>query len=397
MYDTVKVLFLESQSNLPSDSQVHALLMRHFDPDSVQVHVACTPGTVGSSSTSINAFESMPGVHVFRTEFGARATGQAAVHRAKSAFHALRSVLELASYVRRNRIDVIHAASRPRDAVMAVLVAKLAGAKSVIHLHVMVSDWFGRPMRWSLRQCDGILCISNFVKMSVLEAGYGPDKTHCVLNGLAVGEWDPSTDGTAIRREFEICPDTPLFAIVSRLFSWKGHTELFKALALVHREIPRFKLLVVGEDDPLAHPGGGRYSEELKALAAELCLTDNIVFTGFRKDIKTILSACDVYTMPSFEEPLGVAFLEAMAMQKPVIALASGGVPEVVEHGVTGLLSEPGDIDGLAANILTLLRDPELRCRMGHWGREHVQHRHDPVQLAHQTAQIYRRTANRDP
>jgi glycosyltransferase involved in cell wall biosynthesis len=394
--DTVNVLFLESVPTLKSDSQVHAVLMRHFDPARVQVHVACTPEMEAGSRSAMRAYKHIPDVQVFSVHLGAPVAGQAAYRRAGSAAHALLSLVRLSHYIKRNRIDVIHVASRPRDALIAVLLAKITGARSLIHLHVAVSDWFSPVIRWCLRQSDGILCISDFVRKSAVARGYEPEKLHRVLNGLDPTEWDPGTDGAAVRREFGIAPDTVVLAIISRLFSWKGHTDLLKALALVRGSETDFKVLVVGEDDVFAHPGGGSYREELEALALQLQLTDQIIFTGFREDVQQILAACDIFTLPSFEEPLGVAFLEAMAMEKPVVALASGGVPEVVEHGSTGLLSEPGDIHGLAANILALIRDPDSRIRLGMCGRVRVRQRHDPVQLARQTEMVYRRISKHD-
>jgi glycosyltransferase involved in cell wall biosynthesis len=84
------------------------------------------------------------------------------------------------------------------------------------------------------------------------------------------------------------------------------------------------------------------------------------------------MAACDVFTMPSFEEPFGLVYLEAMAMQRPVVSVDNGGTPEVVEHGRSGLLSRYQDVEGLAANIVTLLGDRELRSRMGKYGRARV-------------------------
>ena len=79
-----------------------------------------------------------------------------------------------------------------------------------------------------------------------------------------------------------------------------------------------------------------------------------------------------VFTLPSFEEPFGLVFLEAMAMRRPVVALDNGGTPEVVDHGQSGLLSRPGDIAGLTESIVRLLQDRELRQRMGEHGRSRV-------------------------
>ncbi len=115
-----------------------------------------------------------------------------------------------------------------------------------------------------------------------------------------------------------------------------------------------------------------------------------MVFTGWRSDVQRILAASDIYAMPSFEEPLGVIYLKAMAMRTPVVALRSGGVPEVVEHGGAGLLSEPDDDARLAANLVTLLRDPALREHMGRRGRELVETVHTPRRMAADGLRIYR-------
>jgi len=93
--------------------------------------------------------------------------------------------------------------------------------------------------------------------------------------------------------------------------------------------------------------------------------------------------------MPSLEEPFGLVFLEAMAMELPVVGLATGGSPEVVEHGTTGLLSQPGDIGGLSENLLALLRDPERRTRMGANGRRRVEEHFTTPRMARDTALVY--------
>jgi glycosyltransferase involved in cell wall biosynthesis len=124
-------------------------------------------------------------------------------------------------------------------------------------------------------------------------------------------------------------------------------------------------------------------------LARELDIAENVTFTGPRTDIPSIMAACDVYTMPSFEEPFGLVFLEAMAMQRPVAALNNGGTPEVVEHGRSGLLSDPSNVPALAANILTLISDAELRARMGAYGRSRVVEYFNSERMAADAARAY--------
>jgi glycosyltransferase involved in cell wall biosynthesis len=131
------------------------------------------------------------------------------------------------------------------------------------------------------------------------------------------------------------------------------------------------------------------YTRELRQLAAQLDVTEHVVFTGERSDIPRVMAACDVFILPSFEEPFGLVFLEAMAMGKPVVALDNGGTPEVVEHGRSGLLSPPWDIPALASNITTLVRDPELRLRLGRQGRERVLQHFNAPRMARDAERAY--------
>ena len=110
-----------------------------------------------------------------------------------------------------------------------------------------------------------------------------------------------------------------------------------------------------------------------------------------RSDIAALMAACDVFSLPSFEEPFGLVFAEAMAMKRPVVALTNGGTPEVVEHGKCGLLSPPGDIDALAANLLTLLDDAALRAQFGEYGRSRVEQHFTPQRMASDFAALYAR------
>jgi glycosyltransferase involved in cell wall biosynthesis len=154
--------------------------------------------------------------------------------------------------------------------------------------------------------------------------------------------------------------------------------------------VPEFKLLIVGDDDPRAHPGRSSYSAELKAQARDLGLADHVIFTGYRSDVPQLMAACDIYSMPSFEEPFGMVFLEAMAMKKPVIALNNGGSREIVDHGHTGLLSPPQDIGQLATNIRTLVENPMLRKKMGESGRKKVEQEFTPTHMSAEVLKVYK-------
>lgn len=390
---------MQSQSYFGSDSMIHSLLMRFYNRQRLAVHAACNSGTAKEASASLKALEKVPDLHLRPTKFGPTVNSLPKLKVLKNIFTqtppALVSLTRLAWYVKKHQIKIIHGTEKPRDAFYGVILAKLTGAKSVIHLHVGYDDWISPLVRWALRHADGIIGVSEFVAKSVVANGYSASKVYYVLNSLDATRWNPDTEGSHIRQEYNIGPDVPVLAIISRLFPWKGHTELLKALAKLKEQTSNFKLLIVGEDDPRATPGGGSYLGQLKELTRQLGLEEQIIFTGFRRDVAQLLAACDIYVMPSFEEPCAVAFLEAMAMRKPVVALDSGGTAQLVDHGKAGLLSQPQDIEQLMLNIKTLLDDPQLRRQMGQYARQRVVDYYNPQRLADETEQIYRQILGR--
>ena len=373
MRDKIGVLFVQSQESFGADAAVHAHLMRHLDRDKVEVHVAITAGSGDGEPEAMRILRQIPGLRVRPTQFAPGFRARSLTSIAKSA-HAARGFpkdfSDLRRYVKANRIGIIHSTDRPRDAVYGVLLGKATGAKSVVHVHVKWSSHYSLPARWGVNTADAVFSISNYVTSTVVGMGRPPGSIHTVLNAIDTARWDPSIDGLAVRKELGIAPDVPLLASVSRLFSWKGQRELLQAFAVARAQIPTLKLLIVGADATDVH--GGSFTAELKQLATQLNVLEHVVFTGARSDIPQVMAACDVFTLPSFEEPFGLVFLEAMAMAKPVVAVDNGGTPEVVEHGRWGLLSPPYDIPALAANITTLVNDPELRSRLGREGRARV-------------------------
>jgi glycosyltransferase involved in cell wall biosynthesis len=207
------------------------------------------------------------------------------------------------------------------------------------------------------------------------------------LNAIDPAAWDYRLDPVPTRHALGIPPGAPVVACAARLFRGKGQDDVIRALSRIRRELPDVRLLIIGRDDLQAMRGS--FTAELKALVHELGLSDNVIFTGHRTDMPALLAASDVFALSSFEEPFGLVFLEAMAMKKPVVALGIGGAPEVVEHGKSGLLCAPGDQAGLEASLLTLLRDPAMRARMGEYGRRQVEDRFTPERMARDTENVY--------
>jgi glycosyltransferase involved in cell wall biosynthesis len=388
----ISVLFMQSQTFFGADSRIHALLMEQLSK-TAEVHAALNYGETEQKPAPAAAIERIAGVHIRPTHFGASlfevSKKERLVMGMRLGLPAVISLLGLWKYIRKHQIQIIHCTEKPRDAFFGAVLAKLSGAKCIIHLHVKAEGWLDRKVQWAMRKADAVVGVSAFVAGSINAMGFPAVKTHFVHNSLVVSEWDPDTDGTAIRQEFGVDPSTPLLLTASRLFSWKGHTELLKALAVVKKAGCDFKLLIVGDDDPRAHPTRSSFSAELKILAQDLGLQENVIFSGHRTDMPQIMAACDIFTMPSFEEPFGMVFVEAMAMKKPVVALDNGGSQEVIRHGETGLLSAPYDIDQLAANIRALIENRDLRIHMGECGRRRVEECFNPRKMSADMLEIY--------
>jgi glycosyltransferase involved in cell wall biosynthesis len=391
----INVLFVQSQIAFGADSLVHAHLMRHLDRRYFNVHVACTVGSGGFVPKSLAAIRQIPEINLRPTRFApglSQRSLSAILDGVRGSFAFPLEFLDLLRFVRQNRIDVIHGTEKPRDATYAVVLGKLTGAKSVVHVHVKWSEEYSAPAKWAVRNASSAFSISRYVTETIVGMGTPARKIHTILNCLDASRWDPDIDGSSIRSELGIASDAPVLVSVSRLFSWKGQRELVRATALVRKRFPAVRVLIVGEDEPYVH--GGSFTQELKELASSLGVTENVIFTGPRSDVAQIMAASDMYAMPSYEEPFGIVFLEAMAMRKPVIGVNNGGTPEVVEDGRAGLLSPPWDVERLAENILTLLEKPELRRSMGEYGRRRVLEYFTPERAARDAEAAYRALLN---
>lgn len=384
----LRVLFVNTPHLPPlgADTWVHARIMEGLDRSTHELHAACAQGPANDPTPAWREFSAIPDIRLTPVDLGRELTSSTGLGRVRALacmVPAVGRLLGLAWYVRRHRIDVIHTSDRPRDAAACVLLARLTGVPAIVHVHVGWADWMSGLLRWSLRQADALVGVSAFVANTLVEAGHDPARTHAVLNAIEADRWTPGLGRVEARAEFAIPADAPVIVTVCRLFPGKGPGDLIHAVAMAQSEHPDVRLLIVGAEMVVG------YEHELKALAHDLGLGEHVIFTGRRPDVPRLMAAADIYAMPSLGEPFGLVFAEAMAMQLPVVALDSGGAPEVVEHGRTGLLSEAGDIDALAAHLCVLIAEPTTRAEMGRLGRERVQTYFTVERMARDMAAVY--------
>ncbi len=390
------VLFVgtATQPPLGADAQVHARILSSLDPSKHDLHAACVRGTDGSPSPTFEALRHVPDLRLVFVDLGPELcirTRWEKVRGLVATVPAAASLVRLAMYIRRNRIEILHTSDRPRDAAACVVLGRLTGAKSVIHCHNGYADWMSRLLKWALRRADARIGVSTSVARSFIDHGYDATSTFAVHNAIDIAEWHPGHGRDEARRELGIPATAPVVITVCRLLPAKGLVELIRAIAVVRHAQPDVRLVIVGRD---ISPDQS-FSAEVTALVHDLGLERHVVFTGQRTDIARLMAASDVFAMPSIWEPFGLVYAEAMAMRLPVVALDSGGTPEVVDHELSGLLSKPGNEQGLADNLSRLLDDAELRAKMGEHGRRRVEARFTTDHLGDEIAGVFRLVTSR--
>jgi glycosyltransferase involved in cell wall biosynthesis len=235
-------------------------------------------------------------------------------------------------------------------------VLRGAGTRAVLWMHGPAGGWLHRVS--SLWPPDAIVCNSAFTRQTVPPA-YRALPLAIVHPALTL----PSAfadERRRVRAEMGAGDDAVVIVQASRLEPWKGHAVHMRALSRLKQD-PRWTLWVIGG----AAAGGAGYARRLAALAGELGIADRVRFLGEQQDVGRLLAAADVYCQPNTEpEPFGLAYVEALAAGRPVVASDAGGVREIVD-AATGVLVPPGDDVALAAALTRLIGDPALRARLG--------------------------------
>lgn len=228
------------------------------------------------------------------------------------------------------------------------------------------------------RAVDAVIAISAGVRDALLRVGVRPERITVVPSGIAVGALPPATERARLRREWELHDDHVAVVVPGALERRKGHATLLAAARLLAPSLPELRYVLCGQ---------GSLEEALRDGAREL--GGAVRFAGFRTDMEACLAAADVVAMPSLQEGLGVAALEAMAAERPVVGSRVGGLAEAVVHGETGLLVPPSDAAALAAALARLSHDPALRARLGVAGRARVLARYTAATMAEGTLACY--------
>jgi sugar transferase (PEP-CTERM/EpsH1 system associated) len=237
--------------------------------------------------------------------------------------------------------------------------------------------------RWTASLGDRAIAVCELARQVEIErTGVPSEHVVTIYNGVDVGQFSDSSPQSAaqILKTFGIPTDAPLVGSVGRFRPQKGYADLLVAMKQVKENAPNARLLLVG---------GGELQADLEAKVLSLGLDGVVTFAGIRADVPEILAVLDVFVLSSLWEGMPNAILEAMAAGLPVVATAVGGTPDVVVDGVTGFLVPPRDPSALAKALATLVRDPDLRRRMGQAGRERVLQHFSVERMVERTQNLY--------
>jgi glycosyltransferase involved in cell wall biosynthesis len=299
----------------------------------------------------------------------------------------------LAGVVRRHGVQVIHA--HPGVALVhARLVARAMGVPHVTTVHTVpgpeVEDTARRMLvdRWTARWSDVIVAPSPRVAEAyVRHYGLPPARFRVVPNAAAARRPAPGFDREAARAALGLSgPDARMVVCVARLERAKAVDDLARATALLAERVPAVQVLVAG---------AGSCEQEIRRLVAGLGIEDRFALLGHRDDIGELLAAADAFCLPSRHEGLPVSVVEAMEAGLPCVVAASGGVPDLVRDGETGLLVAPGAPAELARALASVLTDAALAGRLAEAARAHVTREHAPEAVAAGYGDVYDELVNR--
>jgi glycosyltransferase involved in cell wall biosynthesis len=284
-----------------------------------------------------------------------------------------RLIMKLFTIFRRWRPDVTHTHDA-RALFYAGPAAWLSGVRRSIHTR-HGKNFGSTPRQVAVgrqlaRLVDRYVCVSDDVKAQCVAEGISPSRLLTIKNGIDLERFAYSGS----------VPGGPIVA-VARLSPEKDVANLVRATAIAARQIPSLQVEVAG---------AGSCLEDLKHLAASLSIANRITFLGEVRDVTSVLARARMFVLPSRSEGIPLTTLEAMACGLPVVATRVGGLPEVVDHGVTGLLVPPGDPAALAEAVARLWNDPARRERMGSAGAQRALELFDIRRMVAQYQALYR-------
>jgi glycosyltransferase involved in cell wall biosynthesis len=365
----LRVLYIETCVGMAGGQVSLIELLKHLDATRFAALVACpaeSPLRRRCDELGV-AWLPLP----FRSVHLSGRTGRGAGAALHGAIEALEGIGFLASAIRRNRIDIVHA-NTFKAALVGGIACLLAGRPMVFHDRIQITH--GILGRLVAIMAARIIVVSESVGSK--HRGAAARKVRMIHDGIDVEHF-----------AFVAAPASgPVVGFIGRLSEEKGLASLVEAAAAVLGRIPAARFVVVGE--PFT-PGDARHLAEVKTRIRDLGLVAAFGFRGYIEDVRDFLGTIRVLALPSRRESLGLVVLEAMAVGRPVVAFDVGGLREIITNNEDGILVDPGDVPAFARALMSLLGDADLARRMGEKGRAVVVSRFSSDLSVRRTMDVY--------
>jgi glycosyltransferase involved in cell wall biosynthesis len=299
----------------------------------------------------------------------------------------LAAAWRLSRVIKRLQPDIVHAHD-PHGVAMAALALSMGApprrpplvAARRVDFHLARNAL----SRWKYRQVDCFICASDAIRRMVVGDGVPEARTITVHEGIDL-ERVAAAPAAELHKDLWLPHQAPIVGNVAALVPHKGQRYLIEAATEVIRHQPDARFVIAGE---------GALRKTLEDQIRHRHLVKHVILAGFRNDVLSVHKAFDIFVMSSITEGLGTSLLDAMASGRPVVATKAGGIPEIVADGETGILVPPRDHGALAAAILRLLADPDLRQRMGRAGLARVRERFSADVMVANTLEVYAEIAH---
>lgn len=295
-----------------------------------------------------------------------------------------RAAILLRKLLSQKKFDIVHA-NEPH----ALTAAWFAGAHK--RVPVVASRRVAYPLqknaiaRSRYLATGRILAVSRFVAESVVQSGIPAEKVEVVYEGVEVPPAITPETRERARQRWGVAANEHLLGCVGYLLPEKGQESVLLAMPKLREKFPGTRLLLAGD---------GPRRERLEGLAKQLGLRDAVIFAGFVEDVAQVYAALDIFVFPSLAEPLGTSLLAAMAWGLPILAVASGGVPEYVDDGKNGLLVAQSDPELAADRLLRLLTDHSLNAHLGRKARRTIEEQFSARRMVENTLSVYQKLIN---
>jgi len=282
----------------------------------------------------------------------------------KSVLDAPRAVWKIIYLLKKHKINILHthlfhAGILGHFAKLFCPNTKVLMTRHYSNYTHLYGSAFQRMLdRWSLRVTKYIIAVSHGVFNALVELEVAdPKKISVIHNGIDLRKFPEFFDDSGEkRREFNIAEDLKVIGAIGTLHPRKGHVYFIRAAALVCKKRKDVQFILIGD---------GIFEKKLMKLSDTLGLNKRMIFAGYRTDAPSLLSLMDILVQPSLEEGFGLTIIEAMLFSKPVIATNVGGIPEIVEDGVSGILVPAKNPEAIAGAINYLLDNPDKMKELG--------------------------------